>query len=184
MANIDHLDVIRQKVQALVQPQIVAMGIEETPSVMQPPVTQPAAPTSKKLDSTSGAIGIGVMVVLISIVLIFFMSQKKSGEYRSQGLTGPTISQQQQQPSRYMSTTEAHAWTATMNNRITSVEEQMKRWAYRVWLLAVVGNENAADKFNQQRNPIILDEQWKLSRVPETMQLTDEQKRELKQSLK
>lgn len=125
---------------------------------------------------------VGVIVVLISIALIFFMSQKKNGgESRPQGLTGPTMVQQ---TPRYLSATEARAWTTSVNNRITSLEEQMKTWAYRTWLLAVISNENTNDRFNQKRTGMILDEQWKVNRTPETMKLNEEQLRELKQSLK
>lgn len=89
-----------------------------------------------------------------------------------------------QQTPRYLSATEARAWTTSVNNRITSLEEQMKTWAYRTWLLAVISNENTNDRFNQKRTGMILDEQWKVNRTPETMKLNEEQLRELKQSLK
>lgn len=191
----DHLEQIRQRIQEAVRP-ISAMS-EEMPTV-QPtpapviPAPQPVVPPvaiqpPKKADSPAGVIFVGALVVVVSLALIFLMSQRKDTTVHSSGIaSGPNVTRQSQQP-RYMSSEEARAWTTNMNTRLTSLEEKVQSWGYRTWLLSVVVDENAnlsAVQHPGAKAPITLDENWKLTRPPETLRMDQEQQRELKRALK
>lgn len=75
----------------------------------------------------------------------------------------------------------------SVETRLTSLEQRMKTWQYRLWLLGLANNENVSqlkkmDKDHHRvddRGFVTFDENWNLSRVPESMQLTEEQRQQI-----
>lgn len=92
----------------------------------------------------------------------------------------------------YMRREDAHSWMSAANTRLSKLEQDAKVMQHRVWLLGLATNENAAlcDKMDadhhqvNQRGFVRVDENWKLSPLPKTMQLTDEMKREINEGPK
>lgn len=71
----------------------------------------------------------------------------------------------------------------TLADRVDSVESKVKLWTYRQWLMSLAINENANVSKGIERsrgNPnagfITFDEAWRMSKTPETMNLTQEQR--------
>lgn len=91
------------------------------------------------------------------------------------------------QTTDFMKREDAQQFISSVNQRIGSLEEEMKVWKYRTWLLGVASNENVAllEKMDtthhkvNQRGFIRIDDNWKLSPTPKHLQLTDEQKKQL-----
>jgi hypothetical protein len=74
-----------------------------------------------------------------------------------------------------------------MEARVSELERDMRVFEHRVWLLGLATNENAnmskkmdtAHHRVDDRGFVTFDKDWKLSRVPETMQLTEEQRQRI-----
>lgn len=102
------------------------------------------------------------------------------GSLPSEASVTPPSTQQPTQPTPQMS---------SMTARMTSLEDRMKIWQYRLWLLGLANNENVsqlrkmdADHHRiENRAFITVDSDWRLSKVPESMQLSDEQKQFIQQ---
>ncbi len=82
-----------------------------------------------------------------------------------------------------------------MDGRMSNVEGKLETnierdalWNHRVFLLGVAHNENAnLARHNQQpgsKDFIMFDEQWRISKMPETLTLSDEARQNLQRSLK
>jgi hypothetical protein len=72
------------------------------------------------------------------------------------------------------------------SQKLDDLTKKMEIWANRTWLLGVVHNENMNLTRQMQqaqgiKDPgyVVLDDNWKLNRVPSTMQMTEEQKQKL-----
>jgi hypothetical protein len=71
--------------------------------------------------------------------------------------------------------------------RLAGMEERMKTWQYRVWLLGLANNENVAQLHKmdadhhkvENRGFVTFDSNWALSKVPESMQLNEEQRQQI-----
>jgi len=71
--------------------------------------------------------------------------------------------------------------------RLSSLEERMKVWQYRLWLLGLANNENVAQLKKMDtdhhrvnnRGFVTFDSDWTLNRVPDSMQLTEEQRQQI-----
>lgn len=69
------------------------------------------------------------------------------------------------------------------NQKLDDMKRRMDVISHRQWVLGVIQNENAciADSYNPngQNRYITLDEDWKLSRTPEFLRMSDEDKQRL-----
>ncbi len=102
-------------------------------------------------------------------------SRQGIGKLPSEVTATPPAVQQPQQPTPQQS---------AMTARVTNLEERMRTWQYRLWLLGLANNENVSQLRKMDtdhhrvdnRAFITVDSEWRLNKVPESMQLSDEQK--------
>lgn len=83
-----------------------------------------------------------------------------------------------------------------IDQRLEAIDQRLSSLNYRIWLLAIANNENASinqqmdRKFHSSPNSGYIqfssgpDEGWKINRIPNSMDLTPEQKQDLQKSLK
>jgi len=80
-----------------------------------------------------------------------------------------------------------------LRQKITQIETKMGDHevrlldhAHKLWLVAIVGNENAGIqlKANPDSNIVYFDEKWKLNRMPNTMELSDADRELLQKDIK
>ena len=77
----------------------------------------------------------------------------------------------------YMSLSEGRA----LSVQVDEINDKMKVWVHRTWLLGLAVNENAHNNnqvYHGNRNSgfIQFDEKWKMNKIPESMSLTSEQR--------
>ena len=80
----------------------------------------------------------------------------------------------------------------SFDSRLSEMDRSYKVWKHRVWLLAIAHNENAnINRSIDQRYHgntdsgfITFDNQWKINKMPGTMNLTPQQKQNLQSDLK
>ena len=80
----------------------------------------------------------------------------------------------------YMTASEGRA----LSDRVTSMNDKMKVWNHRTWLLGLAVNENSNlsqnidARYHGNRNSgfISFDDEWQMNKMPETMKLTQEQR--------
>lgn len=80
----------------------------------------------------------------------------------------------------------------SLNDRVEFMEARVKLWVHRQWLMSLAINENANIAKGVERtyhgNPnagfITFDESWRMSKTPETMNLTQEQKDSIRNGVK
>lgn len=76
----------------------------------------------------------------------------------------------------------------SLDSRLTAVEDGLKKWQHRLWMVVLATNENAnlnreIDKTyhgKYAKDYMTLDENWQGSRFPETQSLTDEQREQFR----
>ena len=72
----------------------------------------------------------------------------------------------------------------TMDSRVTAVENSLKEWQHRLWMVALATNENAnlsrqVDRTyhrDHDKQYMTLDADWQSNKFPETLSLTDKQR--------
>jgi|688.fasta_scaffold12037_6 hypothetical protein len=76
--------------------------------------------------------------------------------------------------------------TAENNEKIKEISKKLDTWANRIWLLGIAHNENInlTKKIQQKQgiqDPgfIVFDHEWKLNRMPSTMEMSEDQKDKL-----
>ena len=77
-----------------------------------------------------------------------------------------------------------HQRDDALDKRMAAMESKVKLWIYRQWLMSLAVNENAnlakGVERSHHRNPnagfITFDEEWRLSKIPETMKLSQKQR--------
>lgn len=81
---------------------------------------------------------------------------------------------------QYMTAAEGRELT----DKVADMDDKMKIWIHRQWLLGLAVNENSAiskdidRRYHGNRDSgfITFDEQWKMNKLPESMRLTPEQR--------
>lgn len=72
-----------------------------------------------------------------------------------------------------------------VNERLDKNDKTMATWGQRVWMLVLAHNENVFLRQRQEgtmagcNNYIVFDQNWKMNRMPSTMQMSDEQRKKL-----
>jgi len=98
-----------------------------------------------------------------------------------------THKQQEVKPD-YIKKSDAEAMMVQIQDRIDGLEQQMQVWNHRAWLLALAVNENANisqgidncyHKCYPHNGYITFDKSWNVNRLPNTMRLTEEEKRKI-----
>jgi hypothetical protein len=80
---------------------------------------------------------------------------------------------------------------SSIESRITDLEKMFNLWGNRIWLLGIASNENASmsaainKKYhpNEQSDYISFDRDWKLNRMPRTLDLQDKDKERLQRNV-
>jgi hypothetical protein len=131
---------------------------------------------------------LSAMLVMLSIGILFI-------SLRGRNLTPtvlqhqPIAQQQQQMPIQTMpqggvTRTEFSTFQRNVNQKVDSLDQMLKIFGTRVWLLGLAHNENTMvyQKTHPQeaQSYITLDQEWRISRIPEQMDLSPEQKQDLK----
>lgn len=73
----------------------------------------------------------------------------------------------------------------SINKCLDEIDGRINHWSHRVWLLGVATNENAAVASGTvQGGYITFDENWKINRMPQSMEFNDEQKQKLQKDVR
>lgn len=121
-------------------------------------------------------------IVLLSVVIMVAMIYKSQDQQilANEVVNEPVVQRTEPQPQPQPVTPQVDSVAV----RLQTLEKRMDSWQHRTWLLALTTNETSAllkkmDKTHHKvddRGFITMDENWRLSKVPETMALTEEQK--------
>jgi len=88
----------------------------------------------------------------------------------------------------YITKNDAEKMMVQIQDRIDGLEQQMQMWNHRSWLLALAVNENAnisqrVDNCYHRCYPhsgfITFDRNWNVNKIPNTMHLSEEEKRKI-----
>lgn len=114
--------------------------------------------------------------------------------YHKNKATVPAVAQKAQvsAPPSFATKAELDEAMAKVNDRLDKSTTRMDLWSHRIWLLAVANNENVALRKKQEaqypgvveNRYIFFDENWKINRFPDSMELTEKQKQDLQRDTK
>lgn len=101
----------------------------------------------------------------------------------------PVVEQNREQ---YITHAEVAAALASLDSKVTGLDASFKKWNNRVWLLGLAHNENTAmiKSLNQKCHPnepndyLMFDREWKINRMPRTMQIEGADSETLRNSVK
>ena len=186
---------IRNRVAQKVRPQLRRQTPQVQSQQFQPQVQAQDITISKK--DKPGFIG----VFLISCIFFMFVGTllvMVSGEGYFSGIMSQEFHQESVTPISQVTPVQPQAQAQPqptqppLDLRVAQMEKDLDVFQHRVWLLALSANENAnmAKKMDAQhhkvdnRGFVTLDEKWQLSKMPETMALTPEQREEILNGVK
>lgn len=134
-----------------------------------------------------------VCIFMLSIVTaagLFYKNRIGSvplSNLESQVEQSPTVSN----APNYVTREEMQDAIAKLNQRFDSTDRQLANLSHRSWLLAVVGNENTNLQLRLNRDRgiadpgyIYFDDEWKLNRLPQTMEMDEQQRRDLQKDVR
>lgn len=151
-------------------------------------------PRKEKSDSLSTFLVFFILLLACGTLGVMFLMSPKGKEFwaRFGSQTQTQASQPSQTPQTqpvpdFMRRDDAQQFMSSVNQRVGKLEDEVKVWKHRIWLLGIANNENAvlmnkmdADHHQvKQRGFVKFNENWQLMPVPTHLQLTEEQKREL-----
>jgi hypothetical protein len=170
--------------------------------VQQAPASSPIKPPVKTAPASSGkgvfTTFLGICILLLSVATFWVASNRKG---RESAIMHPGPSQPteriivQKEPTvnpAYATKADVEELFSKLNDRLDKADKRMDVWQHRIWLLGVAHNENVniRQKMDFQYTGvrdsgyIVFDENWKLNRLPSTMQMDDKQKADLEKSVK
>lgn len=171
--------------------------------VQQPsqPVQQPVQPVEFKTANNNAGfltVFLGVLAVLMIVMVGFIMvsgklSARRSVPSQEQQLSPNSpqyVNPQYVNPdylAGYATRSEMRNADRSLEQKIDGVDQRLNIFAHRVWLLGLSHNENTNihNKYHpDERGYITLDKEWRMSSMPETMNLTPQQKEELRHWIK
>ena len=130
-------------------------------------------------------------IFLVSVATIFALLSKTMDWGNS-----PVIVERQpvqtKPAERYMSHSEATEILSSLDSRMSDMESSFKTWNKRVWLLGIATNENATmnSYINKKYHPnepsdfISFERDWKISRMPRSLNLDEKDKEKLQEQVK
>ena len=145
--------------------------------------TAPVSVAFPKKDVNLVTIFLGTMLVLMSLTIVF-VAIKGHSPVQAQAQTQPVqIQQTVPKTTASVGRVEYLRDVGALNARITDLDKKVGVLGMRDWIVGVAHNENT--HVYQKAHPneqgyITLDEEWRMSKLPETMQFSPEQKEELK----
>lgn len=139
---------------------------------------------------------LGLLILVLSVATVGTLMFKKRPQAQPVVVADRGTPEKAQPP--VVMENPAYAKAADVNQRFAELEKKMAAqdqkmavWTHRVWLLGVAHNENVniSTVTSQQRgygDPgyIYFDSDWKLSRMPKTMQMDEKQRQDLEKSVK
>lgn len=161
-----------------------------------PKMAAAAAPASRTPENKKGVITLvlGACILFLSIATFVLMAKKQQQDpYPGVPVVvGKEPSTQPTGPVGYATKADVEAAVASLNTRLDKLGESHEKWKHRVWLLAVAHNENVAVTKTTEcqrygvtnANYIVFDENWRLSRMPSTIQFNADQQKEIQKSVK
>lgn len=131
-------------------------------------------------------------IFLVSVATIFaLVSKTMDWHWNSNPIV---VDRQVQTPpaERYMSHSEATEALSSLDSRMSDMESSFKTWNRRVWLLGIATNENATmnSYLNKKYHPnepsdfISFERDWKISRMPRSLNLDENDKEKLQEQVK
>ena len=183
-------ELIRQNVARLAA---ARKGPKQTVVAAQSAQTQTiTAPEKEKSDRVGNSLVVFVLLIsFLTLGIMFFMSPKGKyllGEiFQSQTVSGPVESVEPKANENYMLKEEVQQFVSSVNQRLSKIEDEVRVWKQRTWMLAVANNENSVlcEKMDAEfhrvskRGFVKVDENWKLVPVPKNLPLTEEQKKDI-----
>jgi hypothetical protein len=139
-------------------------------------------PEEEKAGFVSALLGAAIVFLSVAITIALFWKAQDQHVIANEVVNTPVVERPveprpEPQPIRPQA-------DPTVAAQLQTLEKRMDSWQHRTWLLALTTNETSAllrkmDKSHHKvddRGFITMDENWRLSKVPETMALTEEQK--------
>jgi cell division protein FtsL len=147
-----------------------------------------SVPVSENKNGSSLTTFLGICVIMLSVGTVWAIFQKNMASKTIATTVSPTNVQSQVSP-LISNNNDLSNDIAEQNKKLEDLTKRMETWSNRTWLLGVAHNENMnlTRKIQQRQNVgdpgyIVFDENWKLNRVPTTMEMTEDQKRKLIQT--
>lgn len=143
--------------------------------------------TSKKANSGLTNF-LGLCVILLSFASVWAIIQKNMSSKTQAVATqmNPLSSTEASITSQDNFKQDLNSSVLATNAKIEELAKKMEVWSNRTWLLGVAHNENMnlTRKIQQKQGVndpgyIVFDENWKLNKVPTTMEMSEDQKRKL-----
>jgi hypothetical protein len=139
---------------------------------------------------------LGCCILVLSVATLVAMATKGRMAEAMVGLVEPAehiiIEKEPIKNPAYATKTDVERGFIDLNKRLDDMNKIIAVWSHRVWLLGVAHNENVNIKqrmdyqYNCVRDSgyIVFDENWKLNRMPQTLQFSDDQKEEIRKSVR
>lgn len=146
------------------------------------PVLQVQSQPPKK---NTSMVVLGVIILLMSVATVAGMFYKKQ---RPPQIINHTERIERPRPveENFMRKGDLDSKIDALSKRVDEQNSRLTLWIHRVWLLAVAQNENVNLSIQRGGDPgyIYFDDQWKMNRMPRTMEMDDNQRNLLKNDLK
>lgn len=160
----------------------------------QPVVMGSATPPVAPKNKSQTTMLLGVVILIMSVLTVGGLLYKK----RSANPPSPPLVQErvvvEKQPvdnPSYAKKSDVEAHFAALNKRLDEQDKRLAAWSHRLWLVGVAHNENVNLKIMEaqgrgQADPgyIYFDADWKLSRMPKTIEMDDKAKEDLRKDVK
>lgn len=177
-------DLIRQRVASLA-------SARKSPAIFK---AQTIVLPKAKTDKVSNFLVVCILFIsFVTLGIMFFMSPKGK-DLLGDIFRNQTVIEREDKPipvpeksENYMPKDDAQQFISSVNQRLSNIEEELKVWKQRTWMLAVANNENSvlAEKMDAEfhkvsnRGFVKVDENWKLAPVPKHLPLTEDQKKQI-----
>lgn len=131
-------------------------------------------------------------ILLVSVATIFGLLSKTIDWQNWRNTTIVERVVQKQKTEKYITVSEVEKLVSEIDLRMSKMESSLKTWSRRVWLLGIVNNENATmnSYMNRKYHPnepsdyLSFEKDWKLNRMPRSIDLQGEDKEKLKEMVK
>lgn len=142
-------------------------------------------PVSENKNGSSLTTFLGICVIMLSVGTVWAIFQKNMASKKIAAAGDKPAVIQQVSP-LIGNNNDVSNDIAEQNKKLEDLTKRMETWSNRTWLLGVAHNENMnlTRKVQQKQGVgdpgfLVFDENWKLNRVPTTMEMTEDQKRKL-----
>lgn len=169
-----------------IRQRILQSGQKATPAVPSKVAVQPK-PAEKKGGNLLTPI-LGFFILLMSVMTIggmIWKNQNKIG--KTETPVAERIVVDRPVDPAYATKADLDAAMASLDRKVSGMDEKLAAWSHRVWLMGVAHNENVNLKISQDKyDPgyIYFDENWKLSHMPKTFEMSDDMRQKLQKDVR